>query len=71
LVFDANGFWLAKKRFSQGRLAWWPIDTESTVLLRASELQILLAQGDPMKARIPKDWRCVTYAANNEAANVF
>jgi transposase len=70
LVFDANGFWLAQKRFGQGRLAWWPVSSESTVLLRASELQILLAQGDPMKARIPKDWRCITYAANNEAANV-
>jgi transposase len=70
LVFDANGFWLAQKRFSQGRLAWWPISSESTVFLRASELQILLAQGEPMKARIPKDWRCVTYAAKNEVANV-
>jgi transposase len=70
LVFDANGFWLAQKRFSQGRLAGWPVGSASTVSLRASELQILLAQGDPMTALIPKDWRCVTCAANNEAANV-
>ena len=70
LVFDANGFWLAQKRFSQGQLAWWPVSCTSTVSLRANELHILLAQGDPMKASIPKDWRCVTYAANNEAANV-
>ena len=39
------------------------------VSLRASELQILLAQGDPMKAAIPQDWRCVaSYAANNDAS---
>ncbi|HIG0326667.1 TPA: IS66 family insertion sequence element accessory protein TnpB [Legionella pneumophila] len=24
LVYDAMGFWLCQKRFSKGRLAWWP-----------------------------------------------
>ena len=67
-VYDASGFWLCQKRFSQGKLAWWPTNNASTVSLRASELQILLAQGDPMKAGIPKDWRCVTYAADNNLA---
>jgi len=66
LVYDASGFWLSQKRFSQGKLAWWPTDKTQTVSLRASELQILLAQGNPIKAAIPKDWRCVTHhAANN------
>ena len=69
LVYDSSGFWLAQKRFSQGRLAWWPNDKSQTVTLRASELQILLAQGHPLKAAIPKDWRCVTtYATNNNVA---
>lgn len=69
LVYDSSGFWLCQKRFSQGRLAWWPNDNSQTVTLRASELQILLAQGHPLKAAIPKDWRCVTtYAANNNVA---
>jgi transposase len=69
LVYDASGFWMAQKRFSQGKLAWWPTAKTSTVSVRASELQILLAQGDPMKAAIPQDWRCVTsYAANNDAS---
>jgi transposase len=57
LVYDASGFWLCQKRFSQGKLAWWPKDASRTVLLRASEFQILMAQGDPMKAAIPEDWR--------------
>lgn len=61
LVYDASGFWLAQKRFSQGRLAWWPKDNSSVVTVRASELQVLLAQGDPTKAAIPKDWRCVRH----------
>lgn len=65
LVYDSSGFWLCQKRFSQGKLAWWPKDDLTVVTLRASELQILLAQGDPRKAGIPKDWRCVRqdYAA--------
>lgn len=70
LVYDANGFWLCQKQFSQGRLAWWPTDKIQTVTLRASELQILLAQGNPVKAGIPCDWRSVTYAANDNAVNV-
>jgi transposase len=70
LVYDANGFWLCQKRFSQGNLAWWPTDKAHTVTLRASELQILLVQGNPIKAGIPKDWWCIAYAANDNVAKV-
>lgn len=63
LVFDASGFWLCQKRFSQGKLAWWPNGSTPTVSLRASELQVLLAQGNPTKANIPADWRRIDYAA--------
>lgn len=68
LVYDASGFWLCQKRFSQGKLAWWPTGHSKTVTLRASELQILLAQGDPMKAAIPEDWRPlqINYAADDK-----
>lgn len=67
LVYDASGFWLCQKRSSQGKLAWWPLDKAQTVSLRASELHILLAQGNPIKAAIPKDWRYVAnHAANNK-----
>ena len=67
-MYDASGFWLCQKRFSQGRLPWWPTGKTQTVTLRASELQILLAQGNPIKAGIPEDWRCVAYAANDNVA---
>jgi transposase len=68
LVYDANGFWLCQKRFSSGKLAWWPTDKLKTVTLRASEFQILMAQGDPMKAAIPRDWRPlqIGYAADDK-----
>ena len=65
LVYDANGFWLCQKRFSSGKLAWWPGEQTVSVSLRASELQILLAQGNPATANIPDDWRRFNYAAND------
>lgn len=73
LTYDASGFWLAQKRFSQGKLAWWPKDHAKTVTLRASEFQILLAQGDPMKAAIPQDWRPlrINYAAEAKEGDKF
>jgi len=69
-LYITSGFWLCQKRFSQGKLAWWPTSKFSTVSLRASELQILLAQGDPMKAAIPKDWRSVINHAASDVAKV-
>lgn len=56
LVYDGQGFWLCMKRFSRGRLAWWPASLAASQL-SASQLHILLYQGDPMRAAIPSDWR--------------
>lgn len=70
LVYDASGFWLCQKRFSRGKLAWWPTGSSTAISLRACELMILLAQGHPVKARVPEDWLSVSHAANidsNEA----
>lgn len=57
LVYDGNGYWLCHKRFSKGRLAWWPTTDAQAQSIRASELQIILAQGNPYLANIPGDWR--------------
>ena len=43
LVYDASGFWLCQKRFSRGKLAWWPTGNNTAVKLGACELMILLA----------------------------
>lgn len=62
LVFDGNGFWLVQKRFSRGRLAWWPSHntSSSSYPLNPSQLQILLSQGDPTDTQLPPDWRPLT-----------
>jgi transposase len=29
LCYDSRGFWLITRRFSQGRLRWWPVDFDT------------------------------------------
>ncbi len=67
LVYDASGFWLCQKRFSKGKLAWWPVASSKAVDIRASELMVLLAQGDPRRAAIPSDWKQVNQAATDSS----
>jgi len=57
LTFDGQGYWLCLKRFSQGKLQWWPKSVEDAVRLTASQLHILLWNGNPVGAAIPEDWR--------------
>lgn len=57
LIHDGNGFWLCQKRFSEGKLKWWPKDEAQASQLRAVELLIILQQGQPEVARIPEHWR--------------
>ncbi len=60
LVYDGQGFWLCTKRFSKGRLAWWPTQNVSSFSLNPSQLHILLAQGNPLDAQIPPNWRQIS-----------
>jgi transposase len=58
IVFDGTGSWLLHKRFSQGKLRWWPADTSSPAQqLAARELAVLLYGGDPSRASFSPDWR--------------
>jgi transposase len=59
LCYDGQGFWLCMKRFSQGKLNWWPTSSEQSIRLSHHQLQILLYNGNPTKAQIPPDWRKV------------
>lgn len=57
LVYDGNGFWLCQKRFSKGKVAWWPKDQTQACAIRAVELLIMLQQGVPGMTAIPQDSR--------------
>lgn len=60
LVYDGQGFWLCTKRFSRGKLPWWPNPQTSSICLKPSQLQILFSQGNPQDTQIPPDWRPVS-----------
>lgn len=57
LNYDGNGFWLCHKRFSQGKLKWWPRTEQEACAVRAVELIIMLQQGQPLEAHVPENWR--------------
>ena len=59
LIYDGNGFWLCQKRFSSGKLQWWPQNGIQASKLRAVELMIILQQGVPDQAYLPADWRAL------------
>ena len=60
LIYDGNGFWLCHKRFSKGKLQWWPKQNKKSEPIKAAELMVCLQQGMPTKAGFPRDWRKVT-----------
>jgi transposase len=66
LVYDGQGFWLAQKRLSRGRFSWWPRagGEGASEALAAHELQLLLWNGDPKKARVAPAWRSLAATAN-------
>ena len=57
LIYDSNGFWLVMKRFSTGKLAWWPTEGKISMEVQAEALSVLLSQGDPRFMFTPLPWR--------------
>lgn len=57
LSYDGSGFWLCSKRFSVGKLAWWPTENAALYSITPTQLQILLNKGNPLHLKIPEDWR--------------
>lgn len=61
LVYDGRGFWLCLRRFSSGKLPWWP--AEPGIALHpfaAPQLMVLLSQGHPEHARFAPLWRALS-----------
>lgn len=58
LVHDGVGFWLCVRRFSQGKLVWWPTSAgEKLHPLAAQQLSVLLYHGHPERAHFAEPWR--------------
>jgi transposase len=56
LAYDGQGFWLAQKRLSKGRFRWWPVGN-GVQELPARDLQVVLWNGDPSRAKMGPLWR--------------
>ena len=57
LCYDGLGFWLVTRRFSQGRLRWWPQTQAATLhTLEAQQLAVLLYNGLPEQAKLAPAW---------------
>ena len=59
LIYDGTGFWLATKRFSQGKLKYWPNSVQESVC--ATTMAIILNQGTP--AKMSSSWRPLASSA--------
>jgi transposase len=57
LIYDGTGFWLCSKRFSEGKLKWWPATSEQAELVTPIQLQIILQQSDPRLVKLKSNWR--------------
>ena len=58
--YDGQGYWLAQKRLSQGRFAWWPESSSAAKRLEAYEAQLLMVAGDVSRVRAAPMWRRVS-----------
>jgi transposase len=64
LCFDGVGWWLITRRYSSGRIRWWPDQPETLVHpLAAQQLAVLLYQGLPDQASFAPPWRTIPHAA--------
>ena len=59
LLYDGQGYWIMMKRLSQGRCTWWPQSADARVPLSARARIILTWNGNPERAQMARDWRCV------------
>ena len=58
LVYDGQGFWLCQKRLSKGKFKWWPDKGgDSKRRLDVHELQLLIWNGNPLKADAEPAWK--------------
>jgi transposase len=60
LVYDGLGFWLVTRRFSKGRLRWWPSAQDTPIHpFQAHQLSVLLFNGLPEQAQFAPAWRAL------------
>lgn len=56
LHYDGVGFYLCLRRFSKGKINWWPENREDCIM-EPRELSLLLLGGNPKTALLPAYWK--------------
>jgi transposase len=56
LHYDGVGFYLCLRRFSKGKIAWWP-EGGNDLVMQPRELLILLLGGNPQTSMLPSFWK--------------
>ena len=70
LCYDGIGFYLFTRRFSQGRIRWWPEDQDAPIRpLEAQQLSVLLYNGLPDQAGFAPAWRKLPGVETQAASN--
>lgn len=64
IFYDGIGFWFITRRFSKGCLGFWPTNERSSVQLTATQLQILLNQGNPEPVMFQKPFALLETLGN-------
>ena len=59
LVYGGHGYWLCHRRFSKGKLKWWPSSVKKTAPIHAADLQVLLYQGMPHISQMSAPFKSV------------
>lgn len=57
LAYDGQGFWICYKRFSQGKLNWWPQSGESITKLDAKNVLMLLYNSNHHNITFQENWK--------------
>lgn len=68
LTYDGRGYWLCLRRFSKGKIRWWPATDAPLHSLQAQELAVLLYQGLPAAADFTDTWRRIDPSLFSQAA---
>lgn len=63
LVYDGTGFWLCHKRFSKGKLKYWPKTAQDKIC--AMQMHVILHQGADVE--LATAWRALPSSNNANA----
>ena len=71
LVYDGLGYWLITRRFSAGKLRWWPAQPDAPLHpMQAHQLSVLLYHGLPEQAQFAPAWRMLPQATAQAAVAI-